>query len=151
MKSNEVERRKEKLKNFFKNRKQRTFIISAIIVLILIIVIVLFLTNSKKVDLEKSLENMGKDFYENFYYKQIGKDDNEKKEFLKKYETMGIKVSLDNLERYDSGKNKDEVAKFKNEKTGKECDKTNTLVIIYPQEPYEKTSYRIESILSCEN
>ena len=141
---------KEKLKGFFQNKKTIGIIIGCIVIVILIVLAIFAFKNFNKVNLDKSLINMGKDFYENFYYNQIGKDDAEKKEFLQKYESIGIKVSLDNLERYDSGKNKEEVAKFKNEKTGKECDKTNTMVVIYPQDPYEKTSYRIESILSCE-
>ena len=141
---------KEKLKGFFQNKKTIGIIIGCIVIVILIVLAIFAFKNFTKVNLDKSLINMGKDFYENFYYNQIGKDDAEKKEFLQKYESIGIKVSLDNLERYDSGKNKEEVAKFKNEKTGKECDKTNTMVVIYPQDPYEKTSYRIESILSCE-
>lgn len=141
---------KEKLKGFFQNKKTIGIIIGCIVIIALIVLAIFAFKNFNKVNLDKSLINMGKDFYENFYYNQIGKDDAEKKEFLQKYESIGIKVSLDNLERYDSGKNKEEVAKFKNEKTGKECDKTNTMVVIYPQDPYEKTSYRIESILSCE-
>lgn len=141
---------KEKLKSFFQNKKTIGIIIGCIVIIALIILAIFAFKNFNKVNLDKSLINMGKDFYENFYYNQIGKDDSEKKVFLQKYESIGIKVSLDNLERYDSGKNKEEVAKFKNEKTGKECDKTNTMVVIYPQDPYEKTSYRIESILSCE-
>lgn len=141
---------KEKLKGFFQNKKTIGIIIGCIVITALIVLAIFAFKNFNKVNLDKSLINMGKDFYENFYYNQIGKDDAEKKEFLQKYESIGIKVSLDNLERYDSGKNKEEVAKFKNEKTGKECDKTNTMVVIYPQDPYEKTSYRIESILSCE-
>lgn len=140
----------ERFKNFFKDKKVIRIIVGIVVVIGLICLFVFAFQNFKKVDLNKSLMNMGKDFYENFYYNQIGKDTNEKKEFLKKYESIGIKVSLDNLERYDSGKNKEEVAKFKNSKTGKECDKINTMVVIYPQDPYEKTSYHIESILSCE-
>ena len=31
----------------------------------------------------------------------------------------------------------------------KVCDKTNTKVVIYPQKPYNKTSYKIETQLDC--
>ena len=87
--------------------------------------------------------------YENFYYDQVGTNDTEKKEFVKKYETIGIKVNLDNLSRLDSDNNKKIVDKFVNSKTKEECDKINTRVIIYPKSPYEKTSYDIKTELVC--
>ena len=99
--------------------------------------------------LSKSLESMGKDFYENFYYTQVGSTDEERADFLSKYETIGIKINLDNLSRYDDNKNADEINKFINQKTKKACDKTNTKVIVYPQKTYNKTSYKIETQLDC--
>ena len=38
---------------------------------------------------------MGKDFYENFYYEQVGSTDEERADFLSKYESIGIKINLD--------------------------------------------------------
>ena len=92
---------------------------------------------------------MGKDFYENFYYEQVGSTDEERADFLSKYESIGIKINLDNLSRYGENKNADEISKFVNQKTKKACDKTNTKVVIYPQKPYNKTSYKIETQLDC--
>lgn len=42
---------------------------------------------------------MGVQFYEDFYYNQIGKNETERKVFLEKYKDIGIKVSLDNMLR----------------------------------------------------
>ncbi len=95
------------------------------------------------------VESMGKDFYENFYYEQVGSTDEERADFLSKYESIGIKINLDNLSRYGENKNADEISKFVNQKTKKACDKTNTKVVIYPQKPYNKTSYKIETQLDC--
>ena len=36
-----------------------------------------------------------------------------------------------------------------NSKTNQECDKTNSMVIIYPKEPYGKKDYRIDTNLVC--
>ena len=93
--------------------------------------------------------NLYKDFYENFYYEQVGSTDEERADFLSKYESIGIKINLDNLSRYGENKNADEISKFVNQKTKKACDKTNTKVVIYPQKPYNKTSYKIETQLDC--
>lgn len=47
------------------------------------------------------ISDLGVTFYEDFYYKSSGNGDNDKRtEFLSKYQSMGIKVSLENLIRY---------------------------------------------------
>lgn len=95
--------------------------------------------------LRKDLEEMGADFYENYYYETNGDNDEERKEFVKKYREMGIKIDLDNLSKSDSDivkENKDEFKKY-------DCDKTDTKIIIYPKEPYGKEDYKIEVELQC--
>ena len=131
--------------------KRNCFIALAIVVLIIIIILVLVFNskNSQEKQLTSMLKNMGIDFYENFYYEQVGTNDTERQDFLKKYETIGIKVNLDNLSRYNSDSNKKIVEKFVNSKTNEECDKNNTRVIIYPKSPYKKDSYNISVELVC--
>lgn len=127
-------------------------IVIGIVLVVAIIVVACFMFIKKggqEASLSKSLESIGKDFYENFYYEQVGSTDEERANFLSKYESIGIKVNLDNLSRYDNNKNSDEISKFVNQKTKKACDKTNTKVVIYPQKPYNKTSYKIETQLDC--
>lgn len=132
------------------NRKNCFIAITALILIIAIILIIIF--NSKKSEEDKlndMLKELGVNFYENFYYDQVGTNDTERKEFVKKYETIGIKVNLDNLSRLNSDDSKKMVDKFVNSKTKKECDKSNTRVIIYPKTPYEKDSYDIKTELVC--
>ena len=126
--------------------------IGGIVLIVVLIVVGCFMFLKKggqEASLSKSLESMGKDFYENFYYTQVGSTDEERADFLSKYETIGIKINLDNLSRYDNNKNSDKINKFVNNKTNKVCDRTNTRVIVYPQKPYNKTSYKIETQLDC--
>lgn len=142
---------KEKIKNIKFNKK--TIIIIAI-VLVIVVAIIFGLTFLKKEDsqeqkLTNELKELGVDFYENFYYDQISSDDKERSEFLEKYVDIGIKINLDNLSRFKTEETEEIVKKFVNDDTKKECDRTSSMVIIYPKEPYEKDSYTIDVILEC--
>lgn len=122
--------------------------------LIIVITIIFILTKTVGTSLEdqlnKSLEKMGEEFYTDFYYTEISKNKSsaEVSEFLEKFSDVGIKVNLDNLSRYKDGKNKDEIAKFKN-KEGKKCSTTNTKAVIYPKKPYGKKDYTVKVELDC--
>ena len=132
------------------NRKNCFIAITTLILIIAIILIIIFSSKKSEEDkLNDMLKELGVNFYDNFYYDQVGTNDTERKEFVKKYETIGIKVNLDNLSRLNSDESKKMVDKFVNSKTKKECDKSNTRVIIYPKTPYEKDSYDIKTELVC--
>lgn len=134
------------------NKKNIIMMIGAIVGFVLIVVIALLLITrggSQEKKLKSRMEELGKDFYENFYYKQVGSTDEEKVAFLKKYESIGIKVNLDNLARYNTKENSKILEEFVNNKTKKECDKNNSQIIIYPKDPYNQTSYKIEVKLDC--
>ncbi len=103
----------------------------------------------QKEDLNVVLKKLGTSFYEDFYYTNIGSSDEERATKLARYETIGIKVDLDNLSRYNTENVKEEIDKFVNEKTNEKCDKNNTKVIIYPKSPYGKTDYEIETKIEC--
>lgn len=123
-----------------------------IVVVFVAVVVGISLGMSKKDnqnELKKSLQEMGKDFYENFYYGQIGSSLDERTSLLSKFTTVGIKIDLDNLSRYNHNKFKDEINKFKKDKTKEKCNKTSTRVIIYPKFPYGKTDYTIKTELDC--
>ena len=146
-----TEEKKDETKPVNKNNGIACIVIGVVLV-VAIIVAACFMFIKKggqEASLSKSLESMGKDFYENFYYTQVGSTDEERANFLSKYETIGIKINLDNLSRYDNSKNLEKINKFVNNKTNKACDRTNTRVIVYPQKPYNKTSYKIETQLDC--
>lgn len=138
-----------------KRKLKKSFIIIIAIVLVLIvcsIIISVLLKNSHKSNensLKNSLTEMGRDFYENFYYEQIGKSADERTNLLAKYTNIGIKVDLENLATYNNGKFKDKVSEFINNKTEEKCNKSNSKAIIYPKSPYGKTDYTIEVNLDC--
>ena len=85
-------------------------------------------SNEKKLD--TSLVEMGREFYEDFYYEQVGTSSDERTNLLSKFTDIGIKVDLDNLGRYKNGEFKEKISEFKNTKTDEKCNKTNTKVII---------------------
>ena len=137
-------------KSFFGFLKDKRVIVSICIVVVIAVIVTLlfFVFRSNKSALNKELENIGRNFYENYYYDQAGKDDNERKAFLAQFTTAGIKVDLDNLAR--ASKDKDEILnKFVNKKTGEKCNEINTKVVIYPIEPYNKTDYKIDVAIDC--
>lgn len=113
-----------------------------------IIFFVLFEKPKSEDDLKNYLIKMGTDFYVDFYYEEQakGKSEEELKQYLSKFTDTGIKISLKTLEDY-SEENEKTIEKFKNKK--KECDKQNTKVIIYPQDPYGKEDYSVEPLLEC--
>ena len=143
-----------KIKNMIFNKK--VIIIGGILFVLILAIIGIIIWNpftsnqeSHKEALTKRLETMGSEFYENFYYKQIDILGDEKASFLRGYQTIGIKVDLDNLSRYN-GQNSEEVLKeFVNKKTKEVCDKNRTQVIIYPEDPFDQNSYKIEVQLEC--
>lgn len=141
----------EKAKDLGKNKKNLLLIGGGVLIVVIAVVVgvVVFASGNNKKSLEKSLMEMGRDFYENFYYDATGKTDKEKVDFVKKFEKIGVKIDLDNLGRYNSSKNKDKVAEFINTSTKKECDKNETRAIIYPKSPYGKKDYEIKVELSC--
>lgn len=133
-----------------KNVNKSVVIIIVIVVLAVVVGVALGLgRKSNEKELENSLKEMGKSFYENFYYEQVGSSADERSSLLSKFTTVGIKIDLDNLGRYNDGEFKDEISKFKNSKTNDKCNKTNTKVVIYPKSPYGKTDYTVKAELDC--
>lgn len=132
--------------------KKRIIILAALVIIVVVVIIGAVLLLGKKSnekDLRTSLTEMGRNFYENFYYEQVGSSADEKTTLLSKFTTIGIKVDLENLERYNNGEFSETIKKFKNNKTKEKCSKTSTKAIIYPKSPYGKTDYQIETELDC--
>lgn len=100
--------------------------------------------------LKEKLKEIGKSYYEDYYYVVIKKDEAEKKEVLQKYSDIGVHIDLDNLTRANEGKYKQDIEElFINSKTNETCDRSKTKVHFYPESPYEKGSYRMEIELVC--
>lgn len=148
-----VETKPIKTKKEAKCSKKKFILIGSIVagVIVLAVLIILCITvffNKERITTKK-VKSMGVDYYTNYLYDTLSKD--RKKEdlnkILAKYAGIGIKINLETLEKYSSGKYKEEIKNLKSNK--KACDKKNTMVIIYPEEPYNKTNYRVEVELDC--
>ena len=139
----------DKIKEFLK--KKILWIAIGLVLLIVVIVLIFALTGNKNQskELSASLKSLGVEFYENFYYNQIGETDKERKTFLGKYSDIGIKISLENLARSKKEESENILKQFVNKKTKEECDTSSSMVIIYPKDPYGKTDYTIDAILVC--
>lgn len=152
----ETKKEKEEVKMMTPKEKKKNMVGICVVAVVLIVafVVVFLLTKgfgkSLEEELSDSLTKMGEEFYTEFYYVEISKNKSttEVAESLEKFKDIGIKINLDNLSRYDNGKNKDEIAKFKNEK-GTACNVTNTRAIIYPKSPYGKKDYKVEVEFDC--
>lgn len=131
------------------NKKTLAIVVAVLIVVILVVLLVVFGKKSNEKELESSLNKMGSSFYENFYYEQIGSSADDRTSLLSNFSTIGIKIDLENLGRYNDGEFKKDIKEFKNSLTGEKCNQTKTKVIIYPKSPYGKTDYKIETELSC--
>ena len=131
------------------NKKTLAIVVAVLIVVILVVLLVVFGKKNNEKELESSLNKMGASFYENFYYEQIGSSADDRTSLLSKFSTIGIKIDLENLGRYNDGEFKKDIKEFKNSLTGEKCNQTKTKVIIYPKSPYGKTFYKIETELSC--
>lgn len=131
------------------NKKTLAIVVAVLIFIILVVLLVVFGKKSNEKELESSLNKMGSSFYENFYYEQIGSSADDRTSLLSKFSTIGIKIDLENLGRYNDGEFKKDIKEFKNSLTGEKCNQTKTKVIIYPKSPYGKTDYKIETELSC--
>lgn len=158
--STEEETQKNEKKNLERSieRKKKIILYILIILLTVIVICFYFLTSkymeNKKPDSENVIEYMeklGKEFYESYYYPQLGElKKNDMIEdipiFLKNFTDTGISVSLKKVIdlhfRTEESINKT-LEKYK-------CDFSKTQFIIYPQEPYEKKSYKIEPQIVCE-
>ena len=152
------------MENVIDNKnKKLVIIIAAIVVVALAIIasiIAISFSSSKKNDQEEeltsSLKELGVAFYEDFYYKNIGSSDEERATKLARYESIGIKIDLENLARYNSSVDIADIeVELQDDGTEKvyfqdnECDGKSTRVIIYPKSPYGQKDYEIEIELEC--
>ena len=144
----EIVEDEKKIKKPINNKIFYNIIGVVVIVVLIVLGLIFFVFNDNKKQLTKELENVGKNFYENYYYDKVGKDEKERPSLLSKYSTRGIKVDLENLA--SSSGNKDELLnKFVNKKTKEKCNEINTKVTIYPKDPYGRKDYTIEVELDC--
>lgn len=133
--------------------KKKKVLISIILLVICLLILGFIIFNIIKgvryteEDIVSELTTMADEVYTKLYYPEMKKINGDKsKEFLKQYEEIGLKFNLTELEKYNE-KFKDKISKFKSD--NKTCDKEKTMIIIYPQSPYEATNYISEVKLDC--
>lgn len=98
----------------------------------------------------RTLEKMGREYYEEYYYDKFMEAASEEVFEQKKAifaETGLHPIPLRQLLLYQDERN----AKYRSvfERAGFSCDKNRTNVKIIPKEPFTKTDYEIELELSC--
>ena len=130
----------------------------ATVLLIIFIIILGFLSyvffynlKNPKVDTESfsnELNKMGETIYTDYYYEvtKVNKTDEEFKEYLGKFNKIGLQFNLVELSKY-SEDNNNIISKFLEE--NKSCGRENTMVIIYPEEPYSKDDFTSEVRIDC--
>ena len=128
------------------------------IILIALLIIFININTSQERKLENKMIEMGKTFYEEYYYDVLtnGRSGEKKEALFNNYKTVGFKVNLDNLSRalsnvgsYKNKKSDEILSDFVNIKTNEKCDVANSEVTIFPKEPYNKDSYEIKIKLKC--
>ena len=127
------------------------------ILIIIVIIIAIFSFNSEKGNTpeektENYLEKTVRGFYEDYYYEQLVKLEENKMidgdvaTFLSNFTTEGIPVSvqllIDNKYAKES-EIEEHIGKY-------ECNYDNTIVRIYPTSPYGKEDYTLKTTLDCE-
>ena len=133
------------------NKKKRNILLVILIGLVVLLGFfsIIFFKNIKtEKDYVSEFTTMGEDFYSNYYYKIISVDKTEKEvqEYLALFNKIGLKVDLNELEKYKE-EYKDTIESFS--KKYNDCDKSETMVIIYPKSPYSSTDFDINIKMEC--
>lgn len=148
LKEEKIVEKKEEINKESKFDKKILYIIGGVLIIIVLIFVIVKCVNNPKAKTTKSVKEMGKAFYTEYYYKELsnGKSKKELSDILSKFKDKGIKISINNLSLYKSGIYKDRIESIKKDF---KCDGKNTKVIIYPKSPYGKNDYKIDIELQC--
>lgn len=123
-------------------------IICAVIVLMCLIVNTYY--DPAKVATRK-LEELAKDYYENYYYDKLLEEIGEEG-LVEQFESLNGKgmanVPLRHLLLFDNARNEEYGKFFDN--TRYHCDRSETNVKIFPEEPYGRQDYSVEYTTVCE-
>lgn len=141
-----MKKNSKELKSFLTKNKKYLIISGVLLLVVAAVIICILCMNNNKNSLENKLKDLGKDFYENFYYDLVVKEHGVDQ--ISKYSNIGIKVSLNTLGKFKK-ENEEKMNDFVNSKTKESCNKDETKVVIYPTDPYGKTDYKLEVILDC--
>ena len=106
--------------------------------------------NVSKTDFKTELTKMGETIYKDYYYEitKIDKTDEQLKEFLGKFKDIGLQFNLVELSKY-SDENNEKITNFIN--SNKSCSREDTMVLIYPKDPYSKNDFNLEVKIDCKD
>lgn len=122
---------------------KRIVILLSILFTFILIFIIIFLNSDtrKQKKINDYAIEVGSKFYTEFYYKNLNN------ELFEIFSEKGIKVSLEDLSNYDFLSEYFDNNVFYYE--GNECDKENSMIIIYPKKPYLVNDFDIKISLNC--
>ena len=103
-----------------------------------------------KSDFKTELTEMGETIYKDYYYEitKIDKTDEQLSEFLGKFKDIGLQFNLVELSKY-SDENNEKIDNFIN--SNKSCSREDTMVLIYPKDPYSKNDFNLEVKIDCKD
>ena len=134
----------------------------AIILLIIFIIILGFLSiifiknlkNDSEKDFVNELNMIATEAYSEYYYKDLENTmtGEEVIEHLKKFEKIGLSFDVANLKNYSEVVNNNDYIRIINDflKKNKDCKEDETMVVIYPKDPYTKNDFTSEIKMNCE-
>ena len=127
-----------------RGNKGRIIAIIALVILLLVVGVLVFYNMNGEKRAKTRLTQISKIFYKYYYEDNSDKNDKDAiKVFLSKYAASGLTIRLKDMKVYIDSK------KVENYKALKKCDEEKTKVIIYPQTPYGKDDFKIETKLDC--
>lgn len=137
------------------NKQKKLAVVLGLVLILVIVLLIVFLGGNKnkkltqEEEMKEYLETKVKNFYENNYYDQMSQLSGDIKSFLVNFENDGIPMSVNVLLEQRALKQSEVDEKLVNKETKEKCNLDETKVILYPQEPFSKTSYKLETIVSC--
>ena len=132
------------------SRRSRYIIIAVIILAMMAVILTILLSSLQDPEriIEGKIEEISKDYYENYFYNQIGRYNtagDSVEDIVSKYSDTGFsRVTLNQLLYYDNSRH----ASLRPILT-EYCDLENTYIKIYPYAPYGRTDYSIDYHYSC--
>lgn len=137
------------------NKQKKIILYSGLGIVLIVIVLIFVLFNNKEEKLsnkdkvQKYLEDKVSNYFEESYYDQMDSLTGDIKSFLSNFKKEGITVSVEVMIQQRIISETEAEKELVNKDTKEKCDYNQTRVIIYPEEPYKKDSYKLETKLYC--
>ena len=144
---------RKKTRSYLRSKKfdlSQKIILGVIMITMLLVFFSAFfiIAASPEKQVQKRITSLATDYYENYIYPDIQKNNNKTdiSGILEKYKDSGFStLSLRQIILHDIEKNSTTYQYLK-----KYCDENNTLIKIYPEPPFNNTSYRVDYSYACD-